>query len=373
MDAHLDMRSNRLGDQGVKTKRLRSKGGSVTVADVARVAGVSAMTVSRVVNGGNSVAEDTRATVLRAVKQLDYIPNIAARTLASGDSRQIGLLHSNPSAAYLSKILVGALDAAGTLGCQLFIEHCEWENVDERSGVVRRLADSGIEGIILLPPLSESAAILAELKSIGIPAATIATSPSARNPLNVRIDDFRAAAEMTSYLLKLGHRKIGFIKGHPNQVASLDRLQGFAAALAEYGINAERLPVAQGYFTYRSGLAAAERLLTDPDPPTAIFASNDDMAAAVLSAAHRRGLQVPQDLTVVGFDDTALATIVWPELTTVRQPIEQMAHAAVKLLLESLRTPRGARASRAVERVLEHSIIVRESSAVVPIKAAVGF
>jgi LacI family transcriptional regulator len=200
------------------------------------------------------------------------------------------------------------------------------------------------------------------MKSIGVPAATIATNPRSGNPLNVRMDDFRAASEMTSYLVGLGHRKIGFIKGPPNQVASHDRLHGFAAALAGFGMNAERAPIAAGDFTYRSGLAAAELLLTDPSPPTAIFSSNDDMAAAVLSVAHRRGMTVPRDLTVVGFDDTSLATTVWPELTTVRQPIGGMAHAAVNLLFEGIRAANAGREARGTERVLDHSIIVRESS-----------
>jgi LacI family transcriptional regulator len=344
-----------------KPPTARSKGGT-TLADVAQLAGVSAMTVSRVMNGDRKVTEETRAIVRRAVRQLDYAPNLAARKLASGAVTHIGLLYSNPSSAYLSQILLGALDAARLLGCQLQVEQCEAEGAGESADVLDRFAESGIEGIILLPPLSESAAILAHLKSIEVTAATIATHPRGGNPLNVRIDDFRAAEEMTSYLLRLGHRNIGFIKGHANQVASRDRLHGFAAALAGFGVNAERLPVAAGDFTYRSGLAAAELLLTDPRPPTAIFASNDDMAAAALSVAHRRGMAVPRDLSVVGFDDTSLATTVWPELTTVRQPIAQMAHTAVTLLFEGIRSAKAAREIRIVDRVLDHSIIVRESS-----------
>lgn len=345
-----------------KPGRARSKG-SATLADVARLAGVSAMTVSRVMNGDRKVTDDTRAIVRRAVGQLDYVPNMAARTLASGAVTHIGLLHSNPSSAYLSHILVGALDAARMLGCQLLVEQCEAEGPEEQANVVRRFAASGIEGVILIPPLCESADILADLRSIGVPAATIASNPRGGSTLNVRMDDFRAAEEMTSYLLRLGHRKIGFIKGHPNQAASRHRLDGFVSAVAGFGLNAERLPVTAGDFTYRSGLTAAELLLTDPRPPTAIFASNDDMAAAVLSVAHRRGMIVPKDLTVVGFDDTSLATTVWPELTTVRQPIAQMAEAAVRLLFEAIRAANGTRAIRATDRVLDHRIVVRESSA----------
>ena len=163
-------------------------------------------------------------------------------------------------------------------------------------------------------------------------------------------------------LLELGHRNIGFIKGHPNHVASHDRFKGFCDALRAHGIDADKAPVEQGYFSYRSGLIASERLLARDDAPTAIFASNDDMAAATISVAHRRGLVVPGDLSVVGFDDTALATSVWPELTTVKQPIAAMAEAALELIIADLRGRRGAVARKFTERVLSHALIIRESS-----------
>jgi len=129
---------------------------------------------------------------------------------------------------------------------------------------------------------------------------------------------------MTAYLLELGHTRIAFIKGHPNQTASARRFEGYQAAMQEAGIPPDQNLIQQGYFTYRSGLEATEKLLARKKPATAIFASNDDMAAAAISVAHRRGLDVPRDLSVVGFDDTPTATTVWPELTTIRQPIAAM-------------------------------------------------
>ena len=183
-----------------------------------------------------------------------------------------------------------------------------------------------------------------------------------KDSLNVRIDDHAAAVEMTRYLLDLGHREIGFIKGHPNHVASHDRYRGFCDALAEAGIDPAKMAVEQGYFSYRSGLIAGDRILAQPKRPTAIFASNDDMAAATVSVAHRRGLNVPDDLSIVGFDDTALATSVWPELTTVKQPISAMAEAALELLIADLRRRRAGAPHKAAERVLSHALIIRESS-----------
>lgn len=340
----------------------RRSRGAVTIDDVARAAGVSAMTVSRVINGGKNVRDTTRDSVLAAVQRLNYSPNSAARSLAAGDASHIGLLYSNPSAAYLSQFLIGALEAARRSGAHLMLESCESDDPDEQAEVARRLALSDVEGFILPPPLSESQPILAELELIDMPVVTVAMGLPQAESLNVRINDYEAAAEMTRYLLNLGHRRIGFIKGHPNHIASSDRARGFCDMLAAHDIPVSDGPIEQGYFTYRSGLLATERLLAREPTPTAIFASNDDMAAAAVSVAHRRGLMVPGDLSVVGFDDTAVATTIWPELTTVRQPIAEMADAAVDLLLRDLGRRRGGAPRRFAESVLEHSLIIRESS-----------
>jgi LacI family transcriptional regulator len=192
---------------------------------------------------------------------------------------------------------------------------------------------------------------------------TVAIGNLYPNALNVRIDDFAAAKQMTDYLLSLGHRRLGLITGHPGHIASTERERGFRAAVMEGGLNPQDVFVEEGLFTFRSGLDAAERLVDSSRRPTAIFASNDDMAAAVVSVAHRRGLHVPADLTVVGFDDTSPATTVWPELTTIRQPVSAMAAAAVELLLADLRHRRRGDGGLSQEVVLDHELIIRESSA----------
>ena len=345
----------------MKRTSRRSRG-SVTIQDVARTAGVSAMTVSRVVNGEKNVRESTREAVLEAIRHLNYSPNTAARTLAAGEATHIGLLYANPSAAYLSQFLVGALDGARRTGSHLLIEACEGESGDEQAEATRRFAQTNVEGVILPPPLSESKPVQEELEAAGIPVVSVAMGLAPEGSLNVRIDDFAAAAAMTRHLLDLGHRRIGFIAGHPEHIASIERLRGFRACLADYGLDPEQALVEQGYFTYRSGLSAAERLLGGEDRPTAIFASNDDMAAATVNVAHRWGLHVPDDLSVVGFDDTAPATIVWPELTTVRQPVAAMAEAALHLLLADLKARRFGGPPPATELVLDHELILRESS-----------
>ncbi|MES2444835.1 MAG: LacI family DNA-binding transcriptional regulator [Pseudomonadota bacterium] len=352
------------------TRPSRRSRGTVTVQDVAREAGVSAMTVSRVVNEGSNVRASTREAVQAAIEKLNYSPNSAARSLAAGEATRIGLLYSNPSAAYLAQFLIGALSAARAAGCHLVLEACESERPDAQAEATRRFAATDVEGVILPCPLSEASPVQAELAAAGIPAVCVAIGVSVPGTLNVRIDDFGAAAAMTRHLLDQGHRNIGFIRGNPNQSSSLERYRGFVSAIEEAGMNIADLPVEQGYFTFRSGIIATERLLDRADPPTAIFACNDDMAAAAVGVAHRRGLHVPQDLSIVGFDDTQLATTVWPELTTIRQPTAAMAESALNLLLARLRSNRPMDITRFDEKVLDYELVVRESSGPPPVRPA---
>ncbi|HWF97991.1 MAG TPA: LacI family DNA-binding transcriptional regulator [Steroidobacteraceae bacterium] len=347
--------------------RSRFRGGA-TIKDVARRAGVSPMTVSRVVNGNSYVSDGTRQAVQRAVRDLGYSPNLAARNLASERGERLGLLYGNPSSAYLSEFLVGALDAASRHGVQLVLEKCEPTPVASRRAV-RRLLAGAVVGVVLPPPLCESAAVRAELNAARLPIVTVAAGRPPADTMCVRIDDYSAALEMTRYLLGLGHERVAFIKGHPNQSASEERWLGFTAALEEAARSGrgERPPLQmeQGFFSFRSGLDAARKLLAADPAPTAIFASNDDMAAAVIAEAHRRGLDVPRDLTVVGFDDTLIASTIWPELTTIQQPIARMAAEAIDMLVTTVRGGRGAgpEPSNRRHRLIPHAFISRESAA----------
>jgi LacI family transcriptional regulator len=321
------------------------------------------MTVSRVVNGERNVRESTRAAVLAAVKDLRYAPNPAARSLAGAQSARIGLLYSNPSAAYLSEFLLGALDESSRKSAQLLLEKCEVSSAAAERAAARRLIEDGsVAGVILPPPVCESHVILSELKKAGTPTVAVATGRFRADASCVRVDDFKAAYEMTRYLLSLGHRRLGFIKGHPNQTASGERWLGFETALRESDLKPGPPAIEQGYYSYRSGLEAAEKLLSVSPRPTAIFASNDDMAAAAVSVAHRRGLDVPRDVSVVGFDDTAIATTVWPELTTIRQPIATMAETALDLLIREIRQRRSGSPTTATDHLVPHELIIRESS-----------
>jgi LacI family transcriptional regulator len=342
--------------------RRRARAGA-TIKDVARLAGVSPMTVSRVVNGSEYVSNVTRQGVQRAIRELGYSPNIAARNLASERGERLGLLYGNPSSAYLSEFLVGALEAAARHGVQLVLEKCEPTPVAARRAV-RRLLAGAVVGGVLPPPLCESSVLRTELSAARLPIVAVAAGRPSSDTMCVRIDDYTAAREMTRYLLSLGHERLAFIKGHPNQSASEERWLGFTAALAEAGRDRRGRPpprMEQGFFSFRSGLDAARKLLGAEPAPTAIFASNDDMAAAVIAEAHRRGLDVPRDLTVVGFDDTLIASTIWPELTTIQQPIARMAAEAVDMLVAAVRGSR--RSAERLHRLMPHALIARESAA----------
>jgi len=340
-------------------KAVRRKASAITIDDVAAHAGVSAMTVSRVINGHAGVRDDNRERVMRSVLELDYRPNLAASALAAAQHTCIALIYTNPSSSYLRELLVGALRGSTRAAAQLVIATWDELGDEARRDAARQLAAS-VAGVILPPPLCESKAIVDEFVNAGIPVVSIASSHFNDRIACVRIDDRQASHDMVSHLIAHGHTRIGYITGDPNQTASGHRWQGYRDALANAGIGYDDALVQPGYFTYRSGLEAAERLLTLQPPPSAIFASNDDMASAVVSVAHRRGLEVPGDLSVVGFDDTSASTMVWPELTTIHQPVAEMADTAIDILLREVR--RTASSGRGtVNHVLPHQLIMRAS------------
>lgn len=334
---------------------------AITMHDVAQAAGVSSMTVSRALSGSASVSPQTQKRIHQAIKKLRYSPNIAARNLARATCLRIGLLYNNPSAAYLNEFLLGVLEQSRRTGCEIVLEKCGAKREKE---AIRKLLNDGINGIVLPPPLSDSITALESLQDADLPFVAVATGRREVECLTVRIDDLKAAAAMTRYLLSLGHRKIGFIVGASNQKASQQRYLGYKTALREAGLDARPEWIRNGSFSYRSGLIAAEQLLALADRPTALFASNDDMAAGALAVAHKLHLDVPAQLTIVGFDDTPLATAIWPALTTIRQPVAAMAEKAVEMLLGEIRLRRLGKTLAPLQKVLNFSLVKRESSGI---------
>ena len=234
--------------------------------------------------------------------------------------------------------------------------------VDFEGKTVKGLLKEGLDGVILPPPLSDSRTLLDSLHKAALPFVAVATGYPEEECLAVRISDKDAAAAMTRYLISLGHRKIGFILGASNQRASHQRYEGFSTALLDAGIEIRPEWIKKGSFSYRSGLIAAEQILAATDRPSALFASNDDMAAGAVAVAHKLHLEVPGHVSIVGFDDTPLATTIWPTLTTIRQPITAMARKALEMVLREITLRRQGKTLAPCQQFLNFSLIRRESS-----------
>ncbi len=334
-------------------------GAPPTIIDVARQAGVSIKTVSRVMNKEPTVHADTRARVLEAVAALNYRPQLSARSLAGARSFLIGLLYYDPSAAFVAGVQRGATLGCREAGRHLVVESLQQDGVDVQSQIESMLAALRPDGMILTPPLCDNPLILETLRANRTPCVLISPAGDGHGMPLVRMDDVLAAEELTNLLISLGHTAIAFIEG--NQSASVRRRQGYERALKAHRVALDPGLVVPGSFDFESGVAAAYKLFALPRPPTAIFAANDDMALGALTAAQRLGIAVPHDVAIVGFDDSRAASLVWPELTTVRQPLAEMAMAAVAMLLSGeVKLDPG---HPAPVRVLPHEVIVRGSTA----------
>ena len=329
-----------------------------TITDVAIQAGVSMKTVSRVLNNEPNVAKKTREKVLAVAAELRYSPNLAARGLASSKSYLIALLYDNPSPYYIANIQKGAIDACREAGYHLVIEPISMSGANAGQEMERILERLPVDGVILTPPLSDDEDVHAILQRLNITYIPVAPSKEFSDVSSVKMDDIQAAYEMTEFLIRKGHKKIGFIKGHPEHSAANLRYLGFVKAMETVGLGLRMDWIVDGDFSFKSGVDAAEHLLGLENPPTAIFASNDDMAAGVVSVANRMNIAVPEHLSVGGFDDTPLAQILYPQLTTIKQPIYEMGYRAVTLLVNP---------PKAEERLssysLDHKLVIRESTA----------
>lgn len=306
-----------------------------TIHDVARQAGVSSMTASRVVNGHPHVRPIVRAKVEDAIATLGYRPNALARATRMGIA-QVGILYSNAGSSNLSTYLMGAFRQASLSSCQLLVEPTQAHPTPAQA--VRKLIEAGVGAIVLPPPLCDDPIILEMLETAGVGAVRFATAEPREGAPAVFIDDFQGARLMTRHLLDLGHIDIAFVRGAAEHSTAARREQGFRETMTAAGLAVPEAYVVDGGFSYRGGLDAARQLLSLRRRPSAIFAANDDMAAAANAVAHGLGLSVPADLSIAGFDDTSVATTVWPELTTIHQPIADMAASAVRLAIAVARS-----------------------------------
>jgi LacI family transcriptional regulator len=339
------------------TRREGTGRGRATIRDIARRAGVSVATVSRVINDRPDVSPETRDAVLRHVRASNFTTNRSARALSSGRTGFIGFTLPYIRADYFAAILAGAIEAAYEqevrfVLCATLHEH------DREVSLIETLMDGATDGAIILLP-EESNEELAALQAKGYPF--VVADP--RVPLGEGIPAVSAAHRAgakaaTDHLLALGHRRVAHISGPRGWAATEERIEGYHAALAAAGVLPSRELLAEGDFEIRGGYAAAQRLLELPEPPTAVLASNDNMAVGALRAARERGLSVPEDLSVVGFDDAEAAQIVTPALTTVRQPLAELGRTAVSLLMRMVERQR----VEALRVELATRLVVRDST-----------
>jgi len=308
-----------------------------TINDVARLAGVSKKTVSRVINRSPLLNEETRDRVEAVIRETGYVPNPQARALALRRNFLIGLVHDNPSAQTVLNVQQGILGALRGTEFEMVVRPVDRGSATMLADVRDFVSRQRPFGVILLPPISENDQLAELCRELGCRYVRMGSAQLDEPANMVASNDRQAVTEATRYLISQGHRRIGLITGPHGFRSARERQQGFEDALSEAGIKLPRSLIADGNYTFESGIAATQSLLDVSPRPTAIFACNDDMAAGVLLAARQRGLGVPDQLSIVGFDDQPLAARVWPPLTTVHWPMKAMGRsAALKLIADMI-------------------------------------
>lgn len=305
-----------------------------TIIDVARESGVSYSTVSRALNGYEFVKPSTREKVLRAAQKLGYVPNQQARSLAGGRSNLIGILAPTLSNGYITEIVRG-IDEELTKSNYNLILYTTHRHHGKESTYVASIVNGAADGLLLIVPMV-STSYLNALRQQTFPYVLIDQSDMTETSAMVNATNWQGAYEATEYLIKLGHRRIGFITGLIGLNSAAERLKGYTAALADYDIPMRHEFIAEGDFQQAGGYHATQKLMSLKNRPTAIFASNDLSAYGAIEALRDQGLHVPVDISVIGFDDIPQSALIYPKLTTIRQPLDQMGHVAVKMLLEHI-------------------------------------
>ena len=321
---------------GGYARQTMRRTGQPTINDVARVAAVSKKTVSRVINRSPLLGDETRARVQAVIDELGYIPNPQARALALRRNFPIGLVHDNPNAQTVMNVQQGMLEALHDTEFEMVVRPVDRGSATMLADLRHFLERQRPYGVLLMPPISENDLVARACREIGCRYVRMGSAMLDEPQHVVASNDREAVRGAVDHLIAQGHRRIGLIGGPHGFRSAHERRAGFEDALAAAGIALPRSCIADGNYTFESGLIAAERLLDLMPRPTAIFSSNDEMAAGVVHAVRMRGLDVPRDLSIIGFDDTPIAAHVWPPLTTVRWPIASMARSAtLKLIADS--------------------------------------
>lgn len=340
-----------------------------TIFDVAKLAGVSIKTVSRVVNREPNVRASTQERVEKAIAELKYRPDQSARNLASHRSHLIGLVYDDPAAyelptsGYIIKMQQGALKACRSALSELLIHPCNYRERDVAAKLKLLIEEMRPAGIILAAPLSNMPKIVRAIDATDTPFVRLSPGKADEKRFSIGTNDRESSAEMTRYLASLGHERIAFVTGHSNHKAVANRFLGYQDGLQQSGLRFSEQLVCAGDNSLGSGEECAEKLLKRKRPPTAIFAANDDMAVGVLRVAHRLRIDVPEQLSVAGFDDIALARMVHPSLTTIKQPLTEMAQRAAQALIEG----KCGEGSESKPEIVPATLQIRESTGPAPV------
>ena len=345
-----------------KTDTTPTQQRRTTMADVAKLAGVSVMTVSRVLNDGPHVVEEKTEKVREAIAKLNYVPSISGRRLASRCSYVLGVVYApdKNTGSWIADTQKGLQAALAREAYEATFFPCKFSDSSEQQEILQRIEMADIDGLMLLPPYGGEDAFVRRLMDRNLPLVQL-EPPNLRLPKPaVHFDNRQGALDMTQYLIACGHRRIGFVMGDTYHRASYERFDGYRDALERNEVIFDPALVAQGDHTFESGIAGGHALLQGDTRPTAIFASNDEMAAGVLNVAHKMKLSVPEELSIAGFDDVSWARKLTPALTTVLQPRNEMANLATELLIRQLKQEENV---DDVSLQLPTKLIVRESTA----------
>jgi len=310
--------------------------GSATINDVARLAGVSKRTVSRVINNSPKVNPDTREKIEKIIADLNYAPSKQARGLASSKSYLLGLLYDEPNATVIHSVQKGILNACAKFGYELVVHPSSYDSDVLLKEVLSFIARSRVDGLIIMPPVSTSEPLIEALRELGVPYVRLAAKALDEPECMVVSNDRLAMQQVAELFVEKNCRDVGIVLGPAHRLASTERYEGLQAALAALGKTLRPEFVVQGDFTYEGAKKSAEKLLSGPERPDAVFASNDQMAIAVVHTAEDMGIKVPEDLLVVGYDDEPMATRIRPSLTSLKRPNEEMAREATLKLIHAL-------------------------------------
>ena len=329
-----------------------------TMKDVANEANVSIKTVSRVINKEPNVSMKTAAKIEKVIQRLDYQPNAFAQSLARSTPKIISLIYDTPSPNYISHIMEGVLSFCYGAGYEVIIHPLKFNEPGFLDRTEHFIKKSRLAGLIITPPYSDHKPFIDLIERFNLPKILVSSGLNIAKKDLIKTNDEEAAFEMTNFLLSQGHKRIAFIKGHIAHLCVNDRFRGYTKAMTSHGMKIDESLIQNGTNSLSSGVQCAENLLSQSERPSAIFASNDEMAAGVINVAYKKGLRIPKDLSIVGFDDSPMTQMITPPLTTIRQPLDLIGRKSAEKLIDRLEGKDYDTIS-----VINSEIIVRDSVA----------